>query len=479
MSQTFTAFTGSTDLGDTPTIINANFDAIRSNWAGTSAPGSPVVGQPFYNITTGKITIWDGASWVDSANTSTTVLANTAELLAARGTAANLNARLSVAMNPDGTLKDTLPVGDWWMDEGDIVEYVSSSSFTVEGDKTAIYIENRALYLIQTTSEYNYVVSSSYSSGTDLTTVTTLNENVDSGLSSVQYGQPVENAPVVTVESIGAEPADADIVKAPGGILPPLNGAALTGIRTVSSYVNLAITAEGLDATVDISADEMIVKTAAGLAQLLTNVSLSGDLSTSGANGLDAGTVAADTWYAVHVIYNPTTNTTAALLSLSSSAPTLPSGYTHYLRVGWVLTDSTNAYPLSMIQRNSRAQWAVDSGSNLTAYPTIASGVSGSTSIPTYVAASVLTAVPETATQVRLMAAITATDANTLIIISPNNSTGAFGSTSNPPYMSFSNTVNGGTSNIPFDMVLESSNIYWACNKEDVTLRVHGWEDAI
>jgi hypothetical protein len=214
MSQTFTAFTGSTDLGDTPTIINANFDAIRSNWAGTSAPGSPVVGQPFYNTTTGKITIWDGSSWVDSANTSTTVLANTAELLAARGTAANLNARLSVAMNPDGTLKDTLPVGDWWMDEGDIVEYVSSSSFTVEGDKTAIYIENRALFLIQATSEYNYVVSSSYSSGTDLTTVTTLNENVDSGLSSVQYGQPVENAPVVTVTSIGAEPADVDILKA-------------------------------------------------------------------------------------------------------------------------------------------------------------------------------------------------------------------------------------------------------------------------
>jgi hypothetical protein len=231
MSQTFSALQSSvTTFNQIYGIINNNIDAIRSQWSGTSTPDSPVVGQPFYNTTTGKITIWDGTSWIDPANTSTTVLANTAELLEARGTTASLNTRLSVSLNDDGTLKGAAPVGDWWMTEADDVAFVDASTFTVSGDKTAIYVKNRALYLTQISNDYDYVVSSSYNGGTDLTTVVTLNSNVDSGLSAVEYGQPVENAPVVTVTSIGAEPADADIVKAPGGVLPVLDGSNLTGI---------------------------------------------------------------------------------------------------------------------------------------------------------------------------------------------------------------------------------------------------------
>jgi hypothetical protein len=62
----------------------------------------------------------------------------------------------------------------------------------------------------------------------------------------------------------------------------------------------------------------------------------------SGVGGLDTGVKAASTSYHVFVIKNPTTNVTGALISLSATAPTLPSGYTLFRRVGSILTDSSS-----------------------------------------------------------------------------------------------------------------------------------------
>jgi hypothetical protein len=65
------------------------------------------------------------------------------------------------------------------------------------------------------------------------------------------------------------------------------------------------------------------------------------DFSSSGAvNKLDTGTIAASTWYHVFVIAKAD-GTTGGLASLSATAPTLPSGYTVFRRVGSVLTDSS------------------------------------------------------------------------------------------------------------------------------------------
>ena len=56
------------------------------------------------------------------------------------------------------------------------------------------------------------------------------------------------------------------------------------------------------------------------------------------AGGLDTGTVAADTFYYLFAIYNPTTQTSDALFSASKTSPTLPSGYTKKKYVGCVRT---------------------------------------------------------------------------------------------------------------------------------------------
>lgn len=62
----------------------------------------------------------------------------------------------------------------------------------------------------------------------------------------------------------------------------------------------------------------------------------------SAAGGLDTGARAASTWYHIYIIYNPTTLVTDALLSLSATTPTMPSGYTKKRMIGAIRTGVTN-----------------------------------------------------------------------------------------------------------------------------------------
>jgi len=91
----------------------------------------------------------------------------------------------------------------------------------------------------------------------------------------------------------------------------------------------------------DWNADEFVVKNSAGAAKLLSTVDVTVDITASGANGLDTGSEANSTWYYGHIIYNPTTDTVAGLLSLSWTSPTLPSGYTFSAPIGAVYNEST------------------------------------------------------------------------------------------------------------------------------------------
>ncbi|MGX5806297.1 hypothetical protein ACWGS9_34875, partial [Bradyrhizobium sp. Arg314] len=83
-----------------------------------------------------------------------------------------------------------------------------------------------------------------------------------------------------------------------------------------------------------ITADELILEDSLGMTYRATSVNVSYATGTSGANGLDTGSITASNWYFEWVIYNASTNTLASLLSLSAAAPTMPSGYTFKARVG-------------------------------------------------------------------------------------------------------------------------------------------------
>ena len=72
---------------------------------------------------------------------------------------------------------------------------------------------------------------------------------------------------------------------------------------------------------------------------------LTADITTSGAGGLDTGSEAASTWYAVHVIADSSkVNPVDALLSLSATAPTLPAGYDAFRRLGWARNDGSSNF---------------------------------------------------------------------------------------------------------------------------------------
>jgi hypothetical protein len=91
------------------------------------------------------------------------------------------------------------------------------------------------------------------------------------------------------------------------------------------------------------------------------------DCTTTGANGLDAGSLANSTWYHVYVIAKAAGAAPALLASTSVSAPTLPATYTLKRRIGSFLTDGS-AHILSFVQDGDTFYWGalVNDLSNVT-----------------------------------------------------------------------------------------------------------------
>jgi hypothetical protein len=79
-----------------------------------------------------------------------------------------------------------------------------------------------------------------------------------------------------------------------------------------------------------------------GSFQLSSNTTLTINSAINGLNGLDTGTVAASTVYPVYLVWDPVTlQTTGAMISLSYTQPLMPFGYSAFLLIGYVVTDSS------------------------------------------------------------------------------------------------------------------------------------------
>ncbi len=229
------------------------------------------------------------------------------------------------------------------------------------------------------------------------------------------------------------------------------------------SFSNLKVSATGTNATVTVTADAICLKNASNEQVVLNAVSVAPSLATSGANGLDTGASVVSTWYYVWVIWEGTT--TAGLLSLSATAPTMPSGYTHKARVGAVRTDGTaNKYPLSYTQFGNSAHYKVAAGSNVTATPMMASGA---VTWPATVAAVAF--VPPTASHIKLSTYLLAV--STAAYVAPN----AAYSLADCPILQI-NSSYGGTFSAPVPLLLESTNIYYG-SSANTKLLCFGWED--
>ena len=82
-----------------------------------------------------------------------------------------------------------------------------------------------------------------------------------------------------------------------------------------------------------------------GTYQLSTNTSIVINAAVNGLNGLDQGTFAASTVYAVYLVWDPVTfQSTGAMISTSLTAPLMPFGYSAFLLIGYAVTDGSTHF---------------------------------------------------------------------------------------------------------------------------------------
>ena len=95
--------------------------------------------------------------------------------------------------------------------------------------------------------------------------------------------------------------------------------------------------------TVVITAEGVVLFDATSTAKWFGPISKSAVITASGVNGRDTGSEAANTWYYIWAI-GKADGTVDSLLSVSATAPTMPSGYTFKGLIGAVRNDASSNF---------------------------------------------------------------------------------------------------------------------------------------
>jgi hypothetical protein len=239
--------------------------------------------------------------------------------------------------------------------------------------------------------------------------------------------------------------------------------AASSGVRGLRS--NLQISYTGTSAAVMVTANELSLENSAGAYFTMRNVNLTASSGAAAgvANSLDTGSWAYSTFYNLFVIYNPTTQTSALLWSLSATAPTLPSGYTYFARIGANKTQAaTNYWFLNGLQQDAFFQYTPLAGTNLTSSPTIASGTTSGT-------VSTVGFCPATAAEIYVTGGVnTSGTSGSVSIASTSAASGvSVGSFSCPAVI------------IPIFLPNNNKNFYYSSSNSTGAAAVLGWIDAL
>ena len=267
------------------------------------------------------------------------------------------------------------------------------------------------------------------------------------------------------------------VIASASGATAPLCGA--TGLKITNS-------ASSPNTIINLTARQIVMQTNAGLVINRSNVSLTainistGTSGTPVANGMDGEAPGTSAWLDIFVIDNGAAP--AGLVSVAASnglSPAFPSGYTYKCYLGAMRVDgSGNLY--RTIQYGNQTSWVVATGvTNNANLPIIASGAVGSVTVPTWVTETLVTYMPPTAFIFDGSVGNGAT--NSISMVAPNNSYGAYNSTSNPPPVLVQNGSALLVDTAPFEMVLEgtiSNGIYFAGQNTSFLL-ARGWKDQV
>lgn len=101
--------------------------------------------------------------------------------------------------------------------------YVSATTFTVETDRTGVYTAGRLVRLNQDNTKIGIVSSSSYSSGSGLTTVITTGVTVPDPITHVEYGIQPKNASYLSPTSEASAVNQLEVVQSATGNPVQLN----------------------------------------------------------------------------------------------------------------------------------------------------------------------------------------------------------------------------------------------------------------
>lgn len=181
----------------------------------------------------------------------------------------------------------------------------------------------------------------------------------------------------------------------------------------------------GTSALVTYTSDEIITGDGAGNYQSTRGWNDTINVTSLGPGGLDAGAVAANTFYYSYAITKPD-GTKKYIASTSATGPSFVNapGYTKWARVGSFKTDATvNKYPLPFTQNGNRITFAPGAAKNLPSFVQATSGAVG-TYGTAMAAVSTASSVPPTARKVSVIVQQTAST-NGGIAVSSNAVYGA------------------------------------------------------
>jgi hypothetical protein len=240
------------------------------------------------------------------------------------------NYKLIVKDSGGSTIKTLDPVigavtsvtQEQWVASGDTPTYVSATSFTVPGDKTADYHTNRAFKATVTAGTvYGHYTGSSYSDPNTTVTVKNDSGTLDSGLSAVWHGLETANDSAVPRIYEGS-------------------------MRVIGC--NCANNSTTPNTQFDLDADAIVLRNSKN--QTVTiwepGSAITNNISTAGpaANGRDqAGAFSNSSWVHFYWIWNGTTLASLSSATAPPTGPTLPSGYTHWAYAGADYLDSGGA----------------------------------------------------------------------------------------------------------------------------------------
>jgi hypothetical protein len=179
--------------------------------------------------------------------------------------------------------------------------------------------------------------------------------------SSQEYPDGNPTVPMVnTVSVVSSKGLDIYNVGSPQeNVTLPYKGVihkTLAGIAIPSSYYLDLRTVYVTTVTQKITADYLTLHNSSGLTVAIDTVDETNNVGTAGpiAGGRDqVAAFSSGSWVYFFIIFNPATQDVSSLSSASPTAPTLPSGYTYFVRVGSTYFSSGAMRPIAQINDKS------------------------------------------------------------------------------------------------------------------------------